>query len=196
MPVSFLNRLRYLRDARVSKNYLDRLPRDYYARTLLRELLKEEMPPESVNRMSDDEVRRALAALVAFGPVRISEGPYRTSAMIIGGDKPNRPPDIPGPGGGGGIAPPKKVKHWVDFKVVWQEAGQPIAGATVKYRYIKGGKNVEEEKVANAQGIIQVEDIGDEANTVEILEIKLKEETTEVLMVKSFSSRAPDTPNT
>lgn len=195
MPASFLNRLRHLRDQPTSKGYLDRLPRDYMARTLLRDMLKEEMPAAGVNRLTDDEVRRALASLVAFGPIRISEGPYRIAPMIVGGEKPNRPPDIPGPGGGGGITPPKKVKHWVDFKVLWQEGGQPIAGATVKYRYIKGGKNVEEEKVTNAQGIIQVEDIGDEANTVEILEIKMKEETTEVLMVKSLPARAPDTPN-
>lgn len=125
-----------IRDHATAQEFLDRLPRDYYGSQLLRGLLSEELYGQSLNFLTNEQVRGALAARLAFGPVRVQPGAYRMEPSVIAGEKPKARPKAQAGGAGtsgtGPIAPPKKT--WIKIRVVDDATGAPIPGVSLKLR--------------------------------------------------------------
>ncbi len=139
--------------------FLRELARDGYNMRVLRAILAEGLFRPDLSGLDDHETLRQLAWQLVSGKIRITTARLRTG---VGGEKPPAEEEEP-------ATPPPATEeplHWIEFKVIDEETGEPISGVELKVKLTTGETK---KYTTGGGGLISIRDIP--AGTCDILEM-------------------------
>ncbi len=129
-------------------SFLNRLTKDPAQTATLRNMIAGGR--HDVHELSDEDVLSQFAALLVSGEVKLLRSPLHRGRRASPEAEEEK-----SPAASGGPTPGPK-KHWVEFRVVDDKTGQPVAGVQLTVKIPGGGI---EQHTTDAGGFIEIYDI-------------------------------------